>query len=84
MPGAPPLLLAEQPLSQRVKSLRTRTRSTLLMVAGYISVLYAGHVVVCLFIVCIQVRRDTPAAHNMSRCCATRAQKLQCRSHDTS
>ena len=72
VPGAPPLLLAEQPLSERVKSLRTRTRSTLLMVAGYISVLYAGHVVVCLFIVCIQVRYDDPAKHTMSCCCAAR------------
>ena len=78
--AAPPLLLAEQPLSQRIKSLRTRTRSTLLMVAGYIAVLYAGHVVVCLFIVCIQVRPQ----HLVHLCCPARDPKRQCRTADTS
>jgi len=43
-------------MSARMRSLKTRTRSTFIMVAGFTAVLYAGHVVVCLFIVCIQAR----------------------------
>ena len=58
--AAPALLLAEQPMSARMRSLKTRTRSTLIMVAGFTAVLYAGHVVVCAFIVCIQARTALP------------------------
>ena len=75
--GTPPpvTLLAEQPLSERIKSLRTRTRSTLLMVAGYIAVLYAGHVVVCMFIVCVQVRVPEEGPHAASGRTAPPARK---------
>jgi hypothetical protein len=53
-----PLLLVEQPLQQRIRSLRTRTRSTFIMISGFTLVLWAGHVVVCLFIVCIQASQS--------------------------
>jgi len=37
------------------------------MVAGYIAVLYAGHVVVCMFIVCVQVRGPEEGDHTSRR-----------------
>jgi hypothetical protein len=49
-------LLAEQPLSARWRSFKTRTLSTLALLAGFVAILYAGHVVVCVFIMCIQAR----------------------------
>jgi len=39
-----------------MRSLKTRTLSTIVMVTGFTAILYMGHVVVCLLIVCIQVR----------------------------
>lgn len=63
-------LLALQSRDARLRSLKTRTTSTLLMVAGFVAILYAGHVVVCVFIMCIQARlvpRCLAHAHSRPR-----------------
>lgn len=49
-------LLAEAPLSTKMRSLRVRTASTLLMVGGFCLILYLGHVVTCALVFFIQVR----------------------------
>jgi hypothetical protein len=76
-------LLAEQPLSARWRSFKTRTLSTLALLGGFVAILYAGHVVVCVFIMCIQARACVrPHACQRARMhapCAARARALWAR-----
>ena len=59
LPPAPAQqLLAEQPWTAKLKSLRVRTISTLLMVSGFLFILYLGHVVTCGLVFLIQACDD--------------------------
>jgi len=50
-------LLAEQPWQARMRSFKTRTRSTVALLGMFVLILRAGHVVVCALVFCIQARR---------------------------
>lgn len=49
-------LLANAPLSTKMRSLKVRTASTFLMVGGFVLILYLGHVVTCALVFAIQAR----------------------------
>lgn len=68
-------LASRQPWPARLRSLRTRTLSTALMLAGFAAVLWAGHVVVCVFIMCIQARALGRPARAASRAVAPRPKR---------
>ena len=55
-------LLAEQPWQARMRSFKTRTRSTVALLGMFVLILRAGHVVVCALVFCIQVRSRTAPA----------------------
>ena len=83
-----PELLAEQPWQTRWRSFKTRTGSTLALLAIFIAILRAGHVFVCALVFAIQVRpaalrRVAPRARALrhaidrpaARACRTRASR---------
>jgi hypothetical protein len=63
-------LLAEQPWQARWRSFKTRTGSTVALLAMFVGILRAGHVFVCALVFAIQVcaaRARSPAPHARAR-----------------
>lgn len=78
------MLLAEQPLALRLRSFKTRSVSTLALLTGFVTILWGGHVFVCLLVLGIQARepparRPTPPEDTLRRCSRPARRRRQLR-----